>query len=149
MTLESPPCREQNKCGGRLIMELSNCSWRSASLEVDLSSVDLSVRRRPLMSGPNPSSPTFCRRLCLLGVRTRSTKQDESVSSARKIVNWLDLTLTLIFSLADVSKNSTPSWSPSCLPRSKEITRSSSISHLLPTNITSGRKETLSWWKPR
>lgn len=46
------------------------------------------------------------------------------------------ITLTLTFSLADVSKNSTPSWSASCLPRSNEMTRSSSMSHLLPTRIT-------------
>lgn len=45
-------------------------------------------------------------------------------------------TLTLMFSFADVSKNSTPNWSASCLPRSNDITRSSSISHLFPTNIT-------------
>lgn len=46
------------------------------------------------------------------------------------------LTLTLIFSFADVSKNSTPNWSASCLPRSNEMIRSSSISHLFPTKIT-------------
>ena len=46
------------------------------------------------------------------------------------------LTLTLMFSLAEVSKNSKPSESANCLPRSKEITLSSSMSHLFPTRIT-------------
>jgi len=47
-----------------------------------------------------------------------------------------NLTLTLMFSLAEVSKNSRPSESASCFPRSKLMTRSSSMSHLLPTRIT-------------
>ena len=46
------------------------------------------------------------------------------------------LTLTLMLSLAEVSKNSRPKESAKCLPLSKEITRSSSMSHLLPTKIT-------------
>ena len=46
------------------------------------------------------------------------------------------LTLTLTFSLADVSKNSKPNESANCFPRSNEITLSSSISHLLPTKTT-------------
>ena len=46
------------------------------------------------------------------------------------------LTLTLMLSLAEVSKNSSPKESAKCLPLSKEITRSSSMSHLLPTKMT-------------
>ena len=46
------------------------------------------------------------------------------------------LTLTLTFSLADVSKNSKPKESANCFPRSNEITLSSSMSHLFPTKIT-------------
>ncbi len=56
---------------------------------------------------------------------------DLSTSSTHLI-----LTLTLTFSFADVSKNSTPNWSANCLPRSNDITLSSSMSHLLPTKIT-------------
>ena len=41
-----------------------------------------------------------------------------------------------MFSLADVSKNSSPSESASCFPLSNEMTLSSSMSHLLPTRIT-------------
>ena len=48
----------------------------------------------------------------------------------------LFFTLTLTFSLADVSKNSNPNESANCFPLSKEITRSSSMSHLLPTKTT-------------
>ena len=52
------------------------------------------------------------------------------------------LPLTLIFSLAEVSKKCRPNWSASCLPRSAETTRSSSISHLLPTRITLTKQNT-------
>lgn len=41
-----------------------------------------------------------------------------------------------MFSLAEVSKNSRPKESASCFPRSNEITRSSSMSHLFPTRMT-------------
>lgn len=44
--------------------------------------------------------------------------------------------LTFTLSLALVSKNSSPSWSASCLPLSYDTTLSSSMSHLLPTSIT-------------
>ena len=46
------------------------------------------------------------------------------------------LTLTLIFSLADVSKNWSPRLSASCFPLSYEMTLSSSMSLLLPTRMT-------------
>ena len=45
-------------------------------------------------------------------------------------------TLTLIFSLADVSKNWSPRLSASCFPLSYEITLSSSMSLLFPTKMT-------------
>lgn len=43
---------------------------------------------------------------------------------------------TLTLPLADVSKNSRPSWSDSCFPRSVDTTLSSSMSHLFPTRTT-------------
>ena len=46
------------------------------------------------------------------------------------------LTLTLIFSLAEVSKNCSPRLSASCFPLSYEITLSSSMSLLFPTKMT-------------
>lgn len=56
--------------------------------------------------------------------------------SVTEPLNIGHLTLTLMLSLAEVSKNSRPKESAKCLPRSKEITRSSSMSHLLPTKMT-------------
>lgn len=114
----------------------NSCNLRSDRLEVDRIGVVLSSRQRPVL-GQNQDSRTSCHRLCRPVSRKRTTNDMKTQYFKRTLMyGCKTLTLTFTFSLAEVSKNSTPSWSANCFPRSNEITRSSSISHLLPTKIT-------------
>lgn len=128
----------------QLPFSFNNCNLWPDQLAVDQLGVARPLDRQPLDLDLSLSFPTFCHKLCLLSVQKRPGKQIKCARLNATIqcltlgcINLQSpLTLTLTFSLADVSKNSTPNWSASCFPRSNEMTRSSSISHLLPTKIT-------------